>query len=210
MFAATFFSSHVLLAALFIVFNPVLWNVIGRMEYKTKRISARLGPRNGVYLVAFLIFILGIVRDYFFDLAMRKSPVSKALASSKLVLSSGYLMAAAGLCLVASSVYRLGIVGTYLGDYFGILFSEKVTAFPFSHFEHPMYQGATMLFLGSALVRGSPIGLMLASLAGCAYSIAGSIEGPFTEMIYTQAAKKKPLKNIILNGRRPEKAGKRL
>lgn len=35
-------------------------------------------------------------------------------------------------------MWRLGVVGTYLGDYFGILMEERVTAFPFNVMDDPM------------------------------------------------------------------------
>ena len=37
------------------------------------------------------------------------------------------------------------------GDHFGIYLDSKVTSFPFNVLEHPMYTGATLNFLGSAL-----------------------------------------------------------
>lgn len=40
----------------------------------------------------------------------------------------------------------------FLGDYFGILMDEKVTAFPFNIIENPMYWGSTANYLGLALV----------------------------------------------------------
>jgi phosphatidylethanolamine N-methyltransferase len=69
--------------------------------------------------------------------------------------------------LVVTSIYALGItgklphaprpgsadhVGTYLGDYFGILMSKRVTGFPFNLFSDPMYVGSTFAFLGGALL----------------------------------------------------------
>ena len=56
-----------------------------------------------------------------------------------------------GAILVASSMYKLGMLGTYLGDHFGILMSAKVTSFPFDVAEHPMYYGSTLLFFGQSL-----------------------------------------------------------
>lgn len=58
---------------------------------------------------------------------------------------------AVGLTLVASSYWRLGITGTYLGDYFGILMQERVVGFPFNVTNNPMYNGSVMLFVAHAL-----------------------------------------------------------
>ena len=56
--------------------------------------------------------------------------------------------------LVLTSMARLGVTGTYLGDYFGILMKKRVTGFPFNVTENPMYNGATLNFLALALWWG--------------------------------------------------------
>lgn len=48
-------------------------------------------------------------------------------------------------------MYMLGITGTFLGDYFGILMDEMVTGFPFSVLKNPMYDGSTMNFIAVAI-----------------------------------------------------------
>lgn len=58
---------------------------------------------------------------------------------------------ACGLTLVLTSTYKLGIIGTYLGDYFGFLMAHPVRSFPYNVCDHPMYQGSAMAFLGHAL-----------------------------------------------------------
>jgi len=52
-------------------------------------------------------------------------------------------------------MWALGITGTYLGDYFGILMDARVTGFPFNVLENPMYIGSTMNFLGISLWYGT-------------------------------------------------------
>ena len=56
-----------------------------------------------------------------------------------------------GNVLVVSSMWALGVTGTYLGDYFGILMKSRVTGFPFNFTNHPMYYGSTMVFFSTAL-----------------------------------------------------------
>lgn len=48
-------------------------------------------------------------------------------------------------------MWALGITGTYLGDYFGILMDDIVTGFPFNVMGDPMYWGSSMCFVGVAL-----------------------------------------------------------
>lgn len=58
-------------------------------------------------------------------------------------------------------MWALGITGTYLGDYFGILMDAPVTGFPFNVSGAPMYWGSTLSFLGVALHKGKVAGLLL-------------------------------------------------
>lgn len=95
-----------------------------------------------------------------------------------------------GQLFVVTSIYALGITGTYLGDYCGILMKERVTCFPFNVLEDPMYVGSTLAFLGTALWFESPAGVVLSAVVWIVYSIALKYEGPFTGMIYSTAAKK--------------------
>jgi uncharacterized membrane protein YagU involved in acid resistance len=100
-------------------------------------------------------------------------------------------------------------IGTFLGDYFGILMSARVTGFPFNIVENPMYVGSTMCFAATALWYSSPAGLLLTLLVHIVYTIALRYEGyvhaiiriaivladqlvrrPFTSMIYSNAAAK--------------------
>jgi len=83
-------------------------------------------------------------------------------------------------------MYALGITGTYLGDYFGILMDEMVTGFPFNVTGSPMYWGSTMSFVGTALWFGKPAGLVLAGLVWGCYRVALGFEDPFTREIYAR------------------------
>lgn len=56
-----------------------------------------------------------------------------------------------GQTFVLTSTYRLGITGTFLGDYFGILMDHRVEGFPFTVVRDPMYVGSTMCFAATAL-----------------------------------------------------------
>lgn len=83
-------------------------------------------------------------------------------------------------------MYALGITGTYLGDYFGILMDEPVTSFPFSVMGAPMYWGSCFSFVGTALLWGRPAGLLLSVLVWACYRVALEFEDPFTAGIYAR------------------------
>ena len=73
-------------------------------------------------------------------------------------------------------MWALGVTGTYLGDYFGILMDHIVTGFPFNITGSPMYWGSTMSFLGLALWFGKPAGLLLTLQVFVAYWVALKFE----------------------------------
>jgi phosphatidylethanolamine/phosphatidyl-N-methylethanolamine N-methyltransferase len=91
-----------------------------------------------------------------------------------------------GNVLVLSSTWALGITGTFLGDYFGILMDDMVTGFPFNVVKSPMYYGSTMSFLGTALLYGKPAGLLLTFEVFLVYLAAKAFEDPFTSEIYAK------------------------
>ncbi|KAL8964115.1 MAG: hypothetical protein Q9183_004689 [Haloplaca sp. 2 TL-2023] len=120
-----------------------------------------------------------------FERALRSQPTHPLLLQP-MVPYAAYGLIALGNLLVLSSTWALGITGTYLGDYFGILMDEPVTSFPFNITGAPMYYGSTMSFVGTALLYGRPAGLMLALEVLCVYLIALGFEDPFTSEIYAK------------------------
>ena len=119
-----------------------------------------------------MIFSIGIFRDHLFNQALSEQPLYPP-AHQPLV---GYGLIAAGNVLVLSSMWALGITGTYLGDYFGILMDKKVEGFPFSITGAPMYWGSTCAFLGVALVRGRLAGFLLTAEVFVMYLLALQFE----------------------------------
>jgi len=102
------------------------------------------------------------------------------------------LLVGGGQVLVWSSTWQLGITGTFLGDYFGILMDNRVTSFPFNIIENPMYIGSTLSFVGVALWyecssyswpsltlarHERPAGLFITAYVYIAYKIALRYEG---------------------------------
>ncbi|KAJ1814759.1 Phosphatidyl-N-methylethanolamine N-methyltransferase [Coemansia sp. RSA 2599] len=181
-----------------IAFNPTFWNIAARREYRTHWISAMFGGdrRKGCYAIAATIFSLGLIRDALFNAALAEQPTHAALAAP-LVRLAAALLVASGMVFVLTSTYALGITGTFLGDYFGILMDERVTSFPFNVLENPMYVGSTMSFVGVSLWHAKPAGLLVSAYVWLVYSVALGFEGPFTTMIYSQRAQKEGAKESV-------------
>ncbi|KAK2074498.1 hypothetical protein P8C59_008700 [Phyllachora maydis] len=150
------------ISALAIAFNPTFWNIVARQEYRTHFLTKLFGgrARTACYALAATIFSLGLLRDFLYERALRAQPSNPLLESSAATLA-GYALLACGNVLVLSSTWALGITGTFLGDYFGILMDDLVTGFPFNVVKSPMYYGSTMSFLGTALIYGKPAGALL-------------------------------------------------
>ncbi|BGP19319.1 hypothetical protein JCM10213_006193 [Rhodosporidiobolus nylandii] len=170
-----------------IVFNPLWWNIVARQEYKNKILTkAAFGnPYWGCYGLAVAIFSLGILRDHLYKEALLDQPTHPFLHYTEVKIVAAVLFAVGG-TLVVTSMWALGVTGTYLGDYFGILMDHKVESFPFSVTSSPMYTGSTLSFLATALWYESPAGILLTFLVWLEYKIALRYEDPFTGEIYAK------------------------
>ncbi|KAL5334051.1 phospholipid methyltransferase-domain-containing protein [Aspergillus crustosus] len=175
-------------AALSIAFNPIFWNIVARAEYRSHFLTRIFGsPYYGCYFLAVTIFALGILRDHIYQVALADQPYYAPVHQPIL----GGALFAAGSVLVLSSMYALGVTGTYLGDYFGILMDAPVTGFPFNVTGSPMYWGSTLNFLGVALYRGKVAGLLLTAEVFVLYWFALKWEDPFTAEIYAKRERAK-------------------
>jgi methylene-fatty-acyl-phospholipid synthase len=172
------------ISALAILFNPFFWNVVARNEHAHKTLTRLFGhrPQIACYALALTIFSLGLFRDFLYERALRHQPLHSSFHHPQLA----YLLLLIGNTLVFSSIYALGLTGTYLGDYFGILMDEPVTAFPFNITGAPMYYGSSLSFLGTALLYGRPAGVLLSGLVFGVYKVALGFEDPFTSEIYAK------------------------
>ncbi|OAQ73855.1 phospholipid methyltransferase [Pochonia chlamydosporia 170] len=157
------------------------------LEYHNKLLTNLFGGNSKAanYGLAAAIFSLGLVRDWLFKTAISEQP-SHPLLDSIYTQAAAFTLFAAGNTLVITSTYRLGIRGTFLGDYFGVLLEEMVTGFPFNVSSAPMYVGSTLSFLGTSLYYGKPAGLLLTLWVYLVYVVALRFEDPFTAGIYAK------------------------
>jgi methylene-fatty-acyl-phospholipid synthase len=110
-----------------------------------------------------------------YERALRLQP-SHPLLDNQISTYLAYILLATGNILVLSSMWALGLTGTYLGDYFGILMDHRVTSFPFNVCSAPMYYGSTLSFLGTAFLYGKPAGVLLTIEVFIVYLIALQFE----------------------------------
>ncbi|THH05680.1 hypothetical protein EW145_g4623 [Phellinidium pouzarii] len=180
-----------------ISFNPLAWNIVARNEYHYKTITRIFGgnAKIGCYFLASMIFSLGILRDSLFHRALSEQsshPLLPRDTPFNLHIVLPVALFVIGQTLVITSTWALGITGTFLGDYFGILMDHRVEGFPFSVVENPMYTGSTLCFIATALWYEKPAGLLVALFVHICYVIALKFEGPFTTMIYSKRSQSAP------------------
>ncbi|KIJ13279.1 hypothetical protein PAXINDRAFT_170558 [Paxillus involutus ATCC 200175] len=170
-----------------ISFNPTAWNIVARNEYKNRTITRTFGgnARYGCYFLAAMIFSFGMLRDHLYQRALADQPRVPLLPEPYATLVP-VIMFALGQIFVVTSTYALGITGTFLGDYFGILMDHRVEGFPFNVLRDPMYVGSTLCFTATALWYERPAGLLVTLYVYIVYVIALRFEGPFTDMIYSK------------------------
>ncbi|KAJ5684785.1 uncharacterized protein N7477_001130 [Penicillium maclennaniae] len=179
------------LSAATIAFNPIFWNIVARAEYNTHFLTRIFGgPYRGCYFLAVTIFSLGILRDHLYQVALAEQPFY-APVHQPIV---GGILFTIGSVLVLSSMWALGVTGTYLGDYFGILMDAPVTGFPFNVTGSPMYWGSTLNFLGVALYHGKVAGILLTAQVFVLYWFALKWEDPFTAEIYAKRERERAKK----------------
>jgi len=178
-------------AVALIVLAPLIWNIIARMEHATWFLR-KLTRSNflACYIIALWVFGFSLYRDYYFHKVLWAAEPSPVL-DNVVVQVLAAVLCLLGQVLVISSFWQLGITGTFLGDYCGILMDSPVTKFPFSVMSNPMYTGSSVSFLGSALWHRSLAGVTLSILIFFVYQIALFFEEPFTAAIYAARAEKK-------------------
>ncbi|KAM6175252.1 phosphatidylethanolamine N-methyltransferase [Erethizon dorsatum] len=173
-------------AVLTIAFNPFFWNVVARWEHRTHKLSnAFRSPHLACYSLGGVILLLNVLRSHCFTQAMLSQPKMEGL-DNPTTYCLGIALLGVGTMFVLSSFFALGFTGTFLGDYFGILKEARVTTFPFSIVDNPMYWGSTATYLGLALMYASPTGLLLTVVVAFVYVVAILYEEPFTAEIYRQ------------------------
>ncbi|KAJ7255044.1 phospholipid methyltransferase-domain-containing protein [Mycena haematopus] len=179
--------TSLLVSLLSIIFNPVAWNIVAQNEYRNKTITRmfRGNAYYGCYFLATLIFGFGIVRDSLYHRALLDQPQHSILTAPYDTLVPAVLFLL-GQTFVVTSTWALGVTGTFLGDYFGILMDHRVEGFPFNVLRDPMYVGSTMSFAATALWYERPAGLFITFYVYIVYVVALRFEGPFTDMIYSK------------------------
>lgn len=186
------------LAIAHITFNPMFWNISARLEYKSKALSKIFGSAKvACYVLAVTTFCIGLTRNFVVIVAVtRQLSLESYLGPDTVNYMKivGTLSIIVGLTLAISSMIRLGVTGTYLGDYFGMLKDSRVTAFPYNVVDNPMYTGSTIAFLGLAIRAMSPIGLLLTVYIHIVYTVALMFEEPFTAKIYDSRDNTKSVK----------------
>lgn len=174
-----------------IILCPLIWNIVARLLH---RFIPKRTLKSTRYIICYLlmiwIFLFSSYRDYLIRKIIQNQPkliLSEEYSYLVEYLSIGIFIL--GQIFVLSSFYKLGLTGTFLGDYCGILMDVPVTSFPFNILNNPMYIGSTLSFFALALYYTSPVGILLTIEVYIVYQIALLYEEPYTKRIYEQKNK---------------------
>lgn len=199
-----------------IMLTPSCYN---SSEYHNKTITRIFGGNayRGTYFLALMIFSFGVLRDHLYVLfylyrgrgynqthryqrALLEQPKQAILPKEYATIVPAVLFIL-GQTFVLTSTWALGITGTFLGDYFGILMDHRVEGyvfpsslgarnteimprFPFNVLRDPMYVGSTMCFAATALWYASdtcfPSTMTLTRRVGLNAQLASSSRSTFT------------------------------
>jgi len=189
-----------------VIFNPLYWNIVARLEYNTRFLSKGVfgskkpGDKRSLIACAVngvFIFVIGLTRDYLYNYVIEKQPPFMPLEEmfkeewhyTGLVINifAAILLACGGI-LVLGAYYQLGLRGTYLGDYFGFYLPGEIHSFPFNVSTCPMYDGSSLNFLAFAIYNRSLLGVLVTILVFTCYHVACIFEDSFTREIYRKKA----------------------
>ena len=95
----------------------IAWNIAAQAEARKHVLTKLFGGRRytACYALAATIFLLGLNRDALYQQALRHQPVSESLQYAEVKILAAVLFAI-GSTLVLTSMWQLGITGTFLGD----------------------------------------------------------------------------------------------
>jgi len=179
--------------ALAVFLCPFIWNILARICRIITTNQSSQFQHTTCYLLAAWIFAFSSFRDYLFHRMIAQQPTYPLFTEhyATVIQPLSYLLIGLGQTFVLSSFYKLGITGTFLGDYCGILMDAPVRSFPFNVLSNPMYVGSTLSFLGSSLYHQSLAGVVLTAWIYLLYKIALAFEEPYTNWIYQEAQREK-------------------
>jgi phosphatidylethanolamine/phosphatidyl-N-methylethanolamine N-methyltransferase len=152
--AIDFGKASLWLAVFTVVLSPLYWTIVARNELHNRTLTTFFGTKElGCTVFSLSVFVLGLIRDYAFNLAIKdqpRGPEAFSLMALPEFVAFSYICTTIGSIFVGFSMYELGIHGTYYGDHFGIFKPQRVIQFPFNVCNNPMYIGSSMCFLGTA------------------------------------------------------------
>ena len=180
------FEESFYMSVFYAVLSFVFWMIVPQLEYRFNLFSQCMDNDKTKVHDFFIYFLInnGAYRNLTFHNAVRANLAIDFGQYSLIIEIISLIAAILGFLLICSTYYRLGMRGIYFGDYFNFRFTERITAFPYSHFDNPQYLGTTMLFTGYSLFYHSPAGLFLSVLNLLLYKIFAIMEFYELEKFY--------------------------
>jgi hypothetical protein len=70
-----------------ILFNPIYWNLVARLEYRHRTLGKVFGKKRACYGFAASVFLLGLFRDYCFGMVL---PIARPVILHYIITSQRY------------------------------------------------------------------------------------------------------------------------
>ena len=183
------FEENFYMSVFYAVLSFVFWMIVPQLEYRFNLFSQFM-DNDKTKVHDFLIYFLinnGAYRNLTFNNSLKTNIIIDYGQYAVLIEIVSLIVAIFGFCLICATYYRLGLRGIYYGDYFNFRFKERITKFPFSHFDNPQYLGTTFLFTGSSIFYHSPAGLFLSFLNLLLYKLFAIMEFYELETFYPKS-----------------------
>jgi len=205
------FEESFYMSIFYAVLSFVFWMIVPQLEYRFNLFSQCIDNDKTKVHDFFIYFLInnGAYRNLTFYNALKSNITIDYGQYAVFIEIVSLIVAILGFCLISSTYYRLGIRGIYFGDYFNFRFKERITAFPYSHFDNPQYLGTTMLFTGSSIFYHSPAGLLLSILNLLLYKLFAIMEFYELEKFYPQQSSNQETKDSkVLSQKEDDKSSK--
>ncbi|EDQ88041.1 uncharacterized protein MONBRDRAFT_33076 [Monosiga brevicollis MX1] len=173
------------------IMAPILWNLLPQIFGPA--LINWIGRRQAMLVFSLYVFLFTCFRSWAFQMGIADDKTSfdvllpffpNATVFHNIFFAVGAATVLVGTVLTSASFIRLGIFGTYMGEFFGVMLSEKITTFPFDVVDNPMYFGSSLMHIGLAIMEQSPVGVVLGAVVFWWYYMAALYEEPLMVEMY--------------------------
>jgi methylene-fatty-acyl-phospholipid synthase len=166
------FDKNVQQVLLYSGFSLIVWGILPHLQHKHKLISSLFSGNKEISadFLAFILIHIGTFRNYAFFEALLSNKRFDYGEYNIISTIFGVIFLCIGSLFWLTSLWKLGLRGSYFGDHFGFILKKKIESFPFNILENPQYNGSKLFLLGQSIIMRSLIGVILTLFISFLYS----------------------------------------